>query len=175
MVLLVRRAKNPEDAKQTTDVKVATELSVDADASSQKPAVNEDWLELPGEVSDADYEVETYYDSSIRNYTHLYDKETYTSLWTAYHLNSTHMGDYDRPSWRYNTVIDKAYQVNLIERSYNDNYSKGHLIPNASRDGNEEMQRQTFFVTNSVPQIQDKFNGGIWQSLESALQNIAKT
>lgn len=35
------------------------------------------------------------------------------------------------------------------------------------------MQTQTFYVTNSVPQIQNEFNGSIWASLESALQNIA--
>ena len=35
------------------------------------------------------------------------------------------------------------------------------------------MQTQTFYVTNSVPQIQDNFNGGIWQSLEAALQSEA--
>ena len=35
------------------------------------------------------------------------------------------------------------------------------------------MQLQTFYVTNSVPQIQDRFNGGIWQSLEAALQTEA--
>jgi endonuclease G len=49
------------------------------------------------------------------------------------------------------------------------------MIPNASRNGNEEMQKQTFYVTNAVPQIQDKFNGGIWQSLEKALQTIGKS
>ena len=156
------------------------EKSFTTPANTVEPAVSgKSWLELPGAVNNSNYLVNTYYSSTEsdanRNYTHCYDKTTYTSLWTSYHLNSTHMGDYDRPSWRYNTVIDKAYQVDLREHSYNDNYSKGHLIPNASRDGNEEMQRQTFFVTNSVPQIQDKFNGGIWQSLESALQNIAKT
>ena len=35
------------------------------------------------------------------------------------------------------------------------------------------MQTQTFYVTNSVPQIQDNFNGGIWQTLEAALQSEA--
>ena len=35
------------------------------------------------------------------------------------------------------------------------------------------MQLQTFYVTNSVPQIQDKFNGSIWNSLEQELQTIA--
>jgi endonuclease G len=29
-------------------------------------------------------------------------------------------------------------------------------------------------VTNSVPQIQDNFNGGIWNTLEKAIQDIAK-
>ena len=38
----------------------------------------------------------------------------------------------------------------------------------------KEMQKQTFYVTNSVPQVQDKFNSGIWSSLEGALQTIAK-
>lgn len=34
---------------------------------------------------------------------------------------------------------------------------------------------QTFYVTNSVPQLQDKFNGSIWQKLEGALQSEAKS
>jgi endonuclease G len=141
---------------------------------TQQPAVDEDWLELPGAVADADYEINTYYDSSVRNYTHLYDKQTYTSLWTAYPLNSTYMGSEPRPSkWSYSTSIDTRHQVNLRNRSYNDSYSRGHMIPNASRDGNKAMQAQTFFVTNSVPQIQNSFNSGIWSNLEKALQDIA--
>lgn len=141
---------------------------------TQQPAVDEDWLELPGAVADADHEVNTYYDSSVRNYTHLYDKQTYTSLWTAYPLNSTYMGSEPRPSkWSYSTSIDTRHQVNLRNRSYNDSYSRGHMIPNASRDGNKAMQAQTFFVTNSVPQIQNSFNSGIWSNLEKALQDIA--
>ena len=140
------------------------------------PAVNQSWLELPGAVDNSNYLVNTYYDGSNRNYTHCYDKSTYTSLWTAYHLNSTHMGSESRPgSWSYSPSISTSYQVNLCSSSYNDNYSRGHLIPNASRNGNKTMQLQTFYVTNSVPQIQDNFNGGIWQSLEGALQGIAKS
>ena len=140
------------------------------------PAVNQSWLELPGAVDNSNYLVNTYYDGSNRNYTHLYDKSTYTSLWTAYHLNSTHMGSESRPgSWSYSPSIGTSYQVNLCSSSYNDNYSRGHLIPNASRNGIKTMQLQTFYVTNSVPQIQNEFNGSIWQSLEGALQGIAKS
>ena len=140
------------------------------------PAVDKDWLELPGAVGGSSYVVNTYYDGSNRNYTHLYDKSTYTSLWTAYHLNSSHMGSLDRPgSWSYSPSINTSDQVNLKSHSYNDNYSRGHLIPNASRNGNSVMQKQTFYVTNSVPQIQNSFNGGVWQNLEAALQGIGES
>ena len=137
--------------------------------------MNQTWLELPGKVENSSYLTNTYYDGSSRNYTHLYDKSTYTSLWTAYALNSSHMGSLDRPSsWDFSPSISESLQVDLTDRSYNDNYSRGHLIPNASRNGNSTMQKQTFYVTNSVPQIQNSFNGGIWQSLEAALQSIGK-
>lgn len=117
-----------------------------------------------------------YHVTSSRNYTHCYDKSKYTSLWTAYHLKASHMGSLDRPgSWTYNPKIDESYQVNLKSHSYNDDYSRGHLIPNGSRNGVETMQLQTFHVTNSVPQIQNSFNNGIWSSLENALQTIAQS
>ena len=143
--------------------------------SVQVPAVNQTWLELPGAVEGSNYVVNTYYDGSNRNYTHMYDKSTYTSLWTAYHLYSSHMGSLKRPeSWSFSPALSESQQVNLTSRSYNDNYSRGHLIPNASRNGDSTMQLQTFYVTNSVPQIQDNFNGGIWQKLEAALQSIGE-
>lgn len=110
------------------------------------------------------------------NYTAYYDTSTYTSMWVAYPLNSSHMGSLARlDNWSYNPLISNSYQVNLCNSSYNDNYSRGHLIPNASRNGDSTLQAQTFYVTNSVPQIQDNFNGGIWSSLEGALQSIAKS
>ena len=86
------------------------------------------------------------------------------------------MGSLSRPSkWYYNPLISESVQVNLCDHSYEgDTYSRGHLIPNGSRNGNEEMQKQTFYVTNSVPQIQNSFNGGIWNSLEQALQGVAE-
>ena len=115
--------------------------------------------------------------SGERNYTHYYDTATYTSLWTAYPLSSKHMGSYSRPdNWSFNPNFSTSVQVNLCDRSYtnSDTYVRGHLIPNASRNGNREMQEQTFYVTNSVPQIQNRFNGGIWQSLENSLQIEAR-
>ena len=36
------------------------------------------------------------------------------------------------------------------------------------------MQLQTFYVTNSVPQVQTRFNDGIWNNLEQAVQSVAE-
>ena len=143
--------------------------------------LTEGWLELP-----ADDMLQLYPDGEVlklsvggeRNYTALYDKFTYASMWVAYPLEAKHMGSYDRPDdWSYNPLISVSYQVNLCKRSYTDTniYSRGHLIPNASRNGIYDMQLQTFYVTNSVPQVQNKFNNGIWSSLEGALQTIANS
>ena len=149
--------------------------------TTPKPTVmpTESWLELPAEDTNGLYPnaVELKVKSSgERNYTAYYDKSTYTSMWTAYPLQSKHMGSLSRPSkWYFNTEIGEEYQVDLTGSSYEgDTYSRGHLIPNASRNGDSEMQKQTFYVTNSVPQVQNNFNSGIWSSLENTLQSIAK-
>ena len=143
-------------------------------------AREEDWLELPAIYSGSAYPnaVELKVKSgSERNYTAYYDKSTYTSMWVAYPLESKHIGSLSRPDdWSFNPLLEDKYQVDLCKASYSDYppYARGHLIPNASRNGIRDMQLQTFYVTNSVPQVQDSFNNGIWSSLEGALQSIGK-
>lgn len=133
------------------------------------------WYEMPKGVVNCDTEVITILSEGERNYTLCYDFERLTTLWVAYPLSGRYMGELKRPSrWYYNPLLSTSDQINLCYRSYNDDYSRGHLIPNASRNGNSEMQEQTFYVTNSVPQIQNRFNGGIWQSLENSLQIEAR-
>lgn len=140
--------------------------------------LDKDWLELASIKEDGTrYVVNTSYAGEKRNYTVFYDTEMMTPLWTAYPLASGHMGSYPRPSsWSYNPNIDEKYQVNVTSRSYSDNtYSRGHMCPNGSRNGNSTMQAQTFYVTNQVPQIQNSFNSGIWSNLEGAVQGVAKS
>ena len=142
-------------------------------SAGSQPAVDKDWLEMTSGLEGARYVVNTTYSGGERNYTHFYDLDMMTSLWTAYPLNSSHMGSLKRPgSWSYNPAIDTKYQVNVISSSYGGSYSRGHLCPNGSRNGNSTMQKQTFYVTNQVPQLQNKFNGSIWNALENGLQAI---
>lgn len=153
----------------------ATQTSMFEMPGSAKPAIDKDWLELPTGRDGSQYVVNTYYGGE-RNYTHLYDTGMMTSLWTAYPLNSGHMGSLSRPgNWYYSPSISESYQGNLTSHSYsNSTYSRGHMCPNGSRNGNETMQKQTFYVTNQVPQIQNNFNSGIWSSLEDAVQGLVK-
>lgn len=132
------------------------------------------WIEMTSTLPGDRYVVNTTYDGKERNYTHFYDKTMMTSLWTAYPLNSSHMGKYDRPKWSYNPAISSEYQMHVTDGSFSDDYSRGHMCPNGSRNGNKTMQNQTFYVTNQVPQIQNEFNGSIWEALESAVQAIGR-
>lgn len=140
--------------------------------------LDKDWLELASIKEDGTrYVVNTTYAGEKRNYTVFYDTEMMTPLWTAYPLNSSHMGNTERPKdWSYNPDIDEKSQIKVCDGSYTaySGYSRGHMCPNASRNGNRTMQLQTFYVTNQVPQVQDSFNSGVWSALEGEVQKLAK-
>ena len=143
------------------------------------------WLEMPSDprVKDADNFVDKFTAASARNYSYLYDKSMYTTMWAAYPVYPSLATDaYSYSSWKANPHLDDALQINIWSGSYgvdyagefnNTIYSRGHLVPDASRDGNYDMLKETYYATNQVPQIQNNFNGGIWSSLEGAIRGAA--
>ena len=127
---------------------------------------------------DSDDYVGTYYAGIKRNYTHLYDKSTYASLWTAYPLYAGTVGGLRKESWAANPYLDVSEQINIWDGSYGVSYgsdgniySRGHLLPDGDRSNDATMQEQTYYATNLVPQVQNGFNGGIWKSLEVAVRD----
>ena len=89
-------------------------------------------------------------------------------------------GDASTSSWRYNPDIDQSRQVSIVSNSYgtmygNDTYSRGHQCPNADRKSDDTMNLQTYYATNQTPQRQQKFNGSIWGSLETAERNLVSS
>ena len=167
---------------------------------SQEPGEGGDqaingWLELPAASTGSDLFTGTFWAGSNRNYTYMYQYSTYTCLWVAYPLYSATtkassgapstvpepnpdivLPDvYSMVSWGFNPQIDKSKQVNLSS-SYGvsvlgTTYSRGHQIPNGDRKGNSTMQSQTYYYTNSTPQIQNGFNGTIWSALENGIRD----
>ena len=136
------------------------------------------WLELPAYQGTEDYLL-TFRAGGKRNYSYFYDTDWYSSMWVAYPLYADAMGSGRSDNWAPNPDIPESEQINVWDGSYGVNvsgtiYSRGHQIANGDRNGNSAMQRQTFYATNSTPQIQDRFNGGIWNNLENAIQGLAE-
>ncbi len=161
--------------------------SAEATFTTLKPNTSIGWLEIParGAVGTArEYRVKD--DVGERNYSAYYDTETYSSLWVAYPLAAGHTGSLSRSDkWAAYDEIPVSEQINLWDGSYgvaytpttykSNHYARGHQIANADRNGKGQMQIQTFLTINSTPQIQNGFNGGIWNSLETAVQTHAKS
>ena len=136
--------------------------------------------ELPAAKAGNSYTTGTFYDGSNRNYSYLYDKSLYTSLWIAYPLDPSTCSGSNKysGSWKATPGIDTNDQINIWSGSYgvdygeSDLYARGHQIPDADRQYNQTMVQQTYYAINSTPQIQYGFNGGIWNQLENAVRKI---
>ena len=135
---------------------------------------------------------DTFYYGGDRNYTYLYDKSMYTSMWIAYPLDkSTCSGATSfTGTWQSTPGIATNLQINVWSGSYNvyfgetdydpdfststgrEYYARGHQIPAADRRYNETMLTQTYYAINCTPQIQNHFNAGIWQELENGIREV---
>ncbi len=118
---------------------------------------------------------------SQRNYTMLYDPAVFTSYWIAYPLCAAHMGSGRVESWGFDpevptnkqTSVARGYGIsNFSTPNYSENfYARGHQIPNADRNGVDDMMAQTYYSTNMTPQIHYGFNDKIWANLENAVRS----
>ena len=156
------------------------------------------WLELPGAPGNEEYVLAAYMDpefdatshadKTLRNYTYNYDKDMFTSLWVAYPLYKEAFQGSNSANWKRNPDVPNDYEINIVDSSYGvnvgkvnntgydeklDYYARGHQIPNADRQTSASKNSQTYYTTNSTPQIDRGFNGGIWKSLEENIRTVA--
>ena len=145
--------------------------------ASTVATLNRDWMEAPATPASlgGNYLLTLRADmggKNVRNYSILYDPSRYASLWTAYVLCEDHRGSGTGGSWRKNPMIPEEKQAN-VEHAYPSvdgvTYDRGHQIPNADRNGVNGMQAQTYYWTNSTPQIA-AFNQGVWNTLENQVR-----
>jgi DNA/RNA endonuclease G (NUC1) len=143
------------------------------------------WAELPVMTTMDNVSYATYYVSSngqsdaspttkgrVRNYTICYDEANHQPLWVAYPMHPWYDGGAGRnEAWQYGPYIPQNVQPNL-SRSYEGEYSRGHMLASSDRQKTVAMNKQTFYYTNMSPQIQNEFNGGIWNDLEIEVQSL---
>ena len=142
------------------------------------PAAPHGWLELPAITGSEDY-LGTFYSGTERNYSYNYSSTWFASLWEAYPLTIDHTyGSASTNKWSFvpKTIIPTEYQVNITKNSYgtsfgNSDYARGHQVPNGDRKSDDTMNEQTYYTINQTPQLQNKFNGSIWNNLETAARS----
>lgn len=109
----------------------------------------------------------------VRNYSLCFDKTKAASCWVAYPMHRSYTGStkrYDqrhKGSWPYDPLIADSFQKS--GGTYGGGYTRGHQIPSADRTCSEEMNDQTFYMSNMTPQDYD-FNSGIWLDLENRVR-----
>lgn len=117
------------------------------------------------------------------NYTVEFDKDKQATRWVAFQMNSHNVfGNIPRygktegkGKSKTNYLFDPKFSSteflkDLIKGS---GYSHGHLIASADRKSDEEAQKQTFYLTNMAPQIQNSFNAspGAWALMEELVRS----
>ncbi|MCQ2143036.1 MAG: DNA/RNA non-specific endonuclease [Bacteroidales bacterium] len=139
------------------------------------------WLEMPAQTSASNCVYESLGRGTSRNYSYLYDKSMYAERWCAYPLTASHTsGSASTGAWSFNPNIPGSAQIDVRSSSYPTaygatGYSRGHIIPNADRKSSSAMNAQTYYLTNQVPQLQDKFNNSVWGSLENGVRSLTLT
>lgn len=132
------------------------------------------WYELPEEQSGTQlyFAYHMRPDApAIRNYSVCYSAELHCAIWAAAAMHSSWDGSAGRnDSWQADPEIPSNVQPNLSS-SYTGNYSRGHMVASSDRQVSAATNRQTFYYTNMAPQIQNEFNGGIWNKLEILVQD----
>ena len=113
-----------------------------------------------------------------RNYSMLYDKSKKAALWVAFAMNAdAYPWLVDRSDkWVYDPALafgdDYSWQPDLTTAyAESSTYSRGHQVASNDRRTTVHQTRQTTYFSNMTPQLSG-FNGGMWSSLESDIQNI---
>jgi len=143
-----------------------------------------EWAELPKYRTDPDYIYKTYYSTltvnsrerRVRNYTVCYDTERRISQWVAYPIHDIYL----KPSltrkdcFGYDPndqlpAIPRDRQQDITRGYGTGRHDRGHMLPNASRMNNYDINAMTFYATNMMPQ-NSALNQNTWASLEGKVR-----
>lgn len=162
---------------QCGNVKAECTITVKA---TEQPTRAEAWPELPVCTEKTDWHYVTHYcmvenesegrKVEGRNYTMCFDATKRGAWWVAYPLHNAYRGDTKRlDKWMFDSSINDAWQADLAKGSYVGDYDRGHQIPSADRTASIEMNQQTFYCSNSTPQVSG-LNQGEWEELEKKVR-----
>ena len=115
------------------------------------------------------------------NYSLEWDHQKQATRWVCYQVyNTVRASNWTRPKedpWAYDPDVPQEEQQSTYNELSKSNpplpnstyYEKGHIIASADRLSSQEVNTQTFYMTNIYPMVHD-FNGGIWANMESRVR-----
>ena len=110
-------------------------------------------------------------------YTLSYNDSTKGPNWVAWQLNAQwfagNVAD-NRSSFRPDPALDSAWNNNTGDSYYSgvsyagyaETFARGHMAPNADMKAARTDNLATYYMSNILPQWQNKNNSGVWSSLE---------
>lgn len=105
-------------------------------------------------------------------FTLCYDSARKTALWSAHELtvSSEPASRVRRRNFRRDPQLASAHDADFRHSGY----TRGHLVPAADVAWNEAALRDSFLLSNAVPQ-NASLNSGKWRVLEAAIRKLAAT
>ena len=123
-----------------------------------------------------------------RNYAIEWDHSLKAQRWTCYYFcNANNVTKWNRSNWQDTEWGGDPFQLDpLVPRSeqpavkgefsgsyYPDGtqtwYDRGHICASQDRMCSQQVNKQTFYMTNMMPQV-NTFNSGIWSKMESKVR-----
>lgn len=121
----------------------------------------------------------TSYDKDGVNFSVEWDCDKRSQRWTCYQMHKGYSGKYTRVSNFYFDTTNLNSNEYWGEYTYFPRYDRGHICPSGDRTASEEMNSQTFVMTNMQPQYHqfngydDSGNSGLWLRMENQLRKWA--
>ncbi len=101
-----------------------------------------------------------------------YNRSRATANWVAWRVTKADMSDLSREdSFRPDDRLPKSWGRITPSDYTGSGYDRGHICPNADRDGSPDSMASTFLMTNMIPQTPD-LNRGAWAKLEGYLRTL---
>ena len=156
------------------EAELTLDLSQLSSGQQNLPSFNT-WIELPAEKENANYQYVPHYaklnNKPVLNYSLCFDKTKQAALWVAYPIHNAYLtGSGSRTdAWAFDPFIPEKFQANCVDRSYKGSYDRGHQLPSADRLATNDLNAQTFYMSNMTPQL-NRLNQDMWAKLEAKVR-----
>ncbi|XP_071111631.1 endonuclease G, mitochondrial-like [Haliotis cracherodii] len=112
------------------------------------------------------------------NYVMSYDRRNRNAHWVFEHLTPQNLA-YDESVHRGNSEFREDTSIHQYFRSTNydyrrTRYDRGHLAAAQNHRISQNALDQTFFLSNTSPQVGEGFNRGLWNDLEKYVRAVAR-